>query len=142
MLNSYTRGQISIELYVSIAAVLLLFLSSLVFTMQIRRSEENNQINMASVMLAQRIANSADILQRNLCREGSCSISLMLPNKLRGVSFSKEVDYSISFSSNKVIVTPDGYPSASTTAGTPLEGLRVSLTQTDGGKLLVMEGSG
>jgi len=141
-LNSCTKGQISIELYVSIATVLLLFLSSLVFTMQIRRSEESNQINMASVMLAQRIANSADMLQRNLCREGSCSISLMLPNKLRGVSFSKEVDYSISFSSNKVTVTPDGYPAASTTAGTTLEGLRVYMTQTDGGKLLVMEGSG
>ncbi|MCX6776755.1 MAG: hypothetical protein NTY73_02145 [Candidatus Micrarchaeota archaeon] len=141
-MNSCTRGQISIELYASIAAVLLLFLSSLVFTIQISRSEENNQINMASVMLAQRIANSADMLQRNLCREGSCSISLMLPNKLRGVSFSKEVDYNISFSSNRVIVTPDGYPSASTIAGTTLEGLRVSITQTDGGKLLVMEGSG
>jgi len=131
-----------VELYVSIAAVLLVFLSSLVFTMQIRRSEENNQISVASLMLAQRIANSADILQRNLCREGNCSISFMLPDKIRGASFSKEVDYNISFSSNKVIVTPNGYPSASTTASTSLEGLNISITQTDGGKLLRMEGTG
>jgi len=131
-----------VELYVSIAAVLLLFLSSLIFTIHIMRSEENSQINLASLMLAQRIANSADILQRNLCGEGNCSASLMLPGRLRGASFSKEVDYNISFSSNRVIVTPDGYPPASIAAGTSLAGLRVSLTQEDGGKLLVMEGSG
>ena len=142
MLNSYTRGQLSIELYASIATVLLMFLSSLLLTMQIRRSEENNQISIASLMLAQRIANSADILQRNLCRGSNCSISLMLPNRIRGPSFSKEVDYSINFSSNRVFVTPDGYPSASIMAGTPLEGLNISITETDAGRLLRMEGSG
>lgn len=141
-MNSCTRGQLSVELYISIATVLLVFLSSLVFTMQIRKSEENNQINIASLMLAQRVANSADILQRNLCSGGNCSISLMLPNKIRGASFSKEVDYNISFSSNKVVITPDGYPPASTIASTPLWELNISVTQTDGGKLLRMEGNG
>jgi hypothetical protein len=131
-----------VELYFSIATVLLVFISSLLFTMQVRKNEENNQINIASLMLAQRIANSADILQRNLCNEGSCSISIILPNKIRGVSFAKEVDYNISFSSNSIVVTPDGYPSASITASTSFRGLNISIMQTAEGKLLRMEGSG
>jgi hypothetical protein len=141
-LNSYTRAQISIELYAALSAVLLMFLASLVFTMQMRRSEEASQINAASLMLAQQIANSADLMQRNLCSGGGCSLSLMLPKRIRCASFSKEVDYNISFRSNWVVLTPEGYPAVSIAASIPLEGLRVSINQTDDGKLLRMEGNG
>jgi uncharacterized protein (UPF0333 family) len=141
-LNSSTKGQISIELYAALSAVLLLFLASLLFTMQIRSSEESRQIRTASLMLAQRIANSADLMQRNLCNGRNCSISLILPSKIRGVSFSKEVDYNVSFNSNWVVVMPEGYPTVSIAASIPLEGLQISIEQSEGGKLLKMEGNG
>lgn len=134
-----TKGQISIEFYTALSAVLLLFISSLLFTMSFRKSEEDRQIRLSSVLLAQRIANSADLMHRNLCSEIGCSISIMLPSKIRGVSFSKEVDYNISFHSNLAVLTPEGYPPASAAASIPFDGLRISLNQTDEGKLLRME---
>jgi hypothetical protein len=139
--SSFTKGQISIEFYAAISAVLLLFLASLISTMQIRSSEESGQIRTASLMLAQRIANSADIMHRNLCSGRGCSISLILPNKIKSLSFSKEVDYNVSFHSNWVVVTPEGYAPASIAASIPLDGLNVSINQTDAGKLLKMEES-
>jgi hypothetical protein len=123
----------------AVSAVLLLFFISLVSTMQIRSGEEGRQISTASIMLAQRIANAADLMHRNLCSGRGCSISLMLPNRIRGVSFTKEVDYNISFQSNWVVVTPEGYAPVSIAASIPLEGLQVSINQTEGGKLLQME---
>ena len=141
MSNSFTRAQVSIEFYAAISAVLLLFLASLIFAMHIRSSEEDRQISTASLMLAQRIANSADLMHRNLCSGRGCSISLMLPSKIRGVSFSKEVEYNVSFHSNWVVVTPEGYAPVSIAASLPLEELQVSMQQTEGGKLLKMEES-
>jgi len=139
--SSFTRGQISIEFYAAISAVLLLFLASLISATHIRSSEESSQINIASLMLAQRIANSADIMHRNLCNGRGCSISLILPSKIKGPSFSKEIDYNVSFRSNWVVITPDGYAPASIAASIPLDELNVSINQTDAGKLLKMEES-
>lgn len=139
MSSSYIRGQISIEFYIAISAVLLLFLASLLFTMQIRKSEEDTQIRMAALMLAQKIANSADVMQRNLCNGRGCSISLELPSRIRGVSFPKEVDYNVSFSSNWVVVKPDGYDAVSIAASIPLTGMNLSINQTSEGKILSME---
>ena len=140
-MSSSTKAQISFEFYAAVSALLLIFLSSIVFTVQIKRGEEDGQIRIASLMLAQKIANSADLMQRNLCRGVGCSISLALPSKIKGPSFSKEVDYNISFSSNWVVLTPQGYPPVSVAASMPLEGLRVSLEQKEDSKLLRMEGS-
>lgn len=140
-MSSSTKGQVSIEFYIAISAVLLLFLATLIFTMQIRSSEEDGQIRTASLMLAQRIANSADLMHRNLCSGRGCSISLILPNKIQGVSFSKQVDYNISFQSNWVVVTPEGYAPVSIASSLPLSEMQVSVQQTDGGKLLTMEES-
>lgn len=140
-MNSFTRAQISIEFYAAISAVLLLFLASLIFAMHIRTSEEDGQIDIASLMLAQRIANSADIMHRNLCNGMGCSITLLLPSRIGSVSFSKQVDYNVSFHSNWVVVTPDGYPPASIAASLPLDQLNVSMQQTAEGKLLKMEES-
>jgi hypothetical protein len=129
----------SIEFYAALSALLLLFLASLIFTMQISTSEEGSQIRIASLMLAQRIANSADVMHRNLCSGRGCSVSLMLPNKIKGVSFSKEVDYNVSFHSNWVVITPDGYAPVSIASSLPLEEMNISINQTEGGKLLEME---
>jgi len=139
--SSYTKAQISIELYAALSAVLLLFLASLIFTMHLRRSEESSQIEAASLMLAQRVANSADLMHRNLCSGSGCSISLILPNKIRGISFSKEVNYNVSFQSNWVVLTPEGYQPVSVAASIPLGDLRISIDSTDAGKLLRMEES-
>ncbi len=141
MSNSFTRGQISIEFYAAISAVLLLFLASLIFATHIRNSEEGSQIRIASLMLAQRIANSADLMHRNLCSGRGCSISLILPGRIRSLGFSKEVDYNVSFRSNWVVVSPDGYAPVSIAASLPLDNLQISIQQTDGGKLLRMEES-
>jgi hypothetical protein len=139
--NSFTRAQVSIEFYAAISAVLLLFLASLVFAINIRNSEEDAQIEIASLMLAQRIANSADLMQKDLCNGMGCSISLLLPSRIGSVSFSKQVDYNVSFRSNWVVVTPQGYPPASVAASLPLDELNTSMQQTEGGKLLKMEES-
>ncbi|MEM3555297.1 MAG: hypothetical protein QXF56_01055 [Candidatus Micrarchaeia archaeon] len=141
-MSFFNKAQISLEFYIALSAVLLLFLFSLIFAMQLRKNEEERQIATASHMLAQQVANSVDLMQRNLCYEGNCTISLLLPKRIRGVSFPKEVEYNITFHSNWVVVTPAGYPSASVASAVPFEGLKVSLEEKPEGKFLRVEGAG
>lgn|GEM_PF-3674301 len=140
-MSSFNKAQISFEFYAALSVALLLFLSSLLFTNQMKINEEERQIMLSSFMLAQQVANAADVMHRNLCAD-ECQLSLLLPNRIKGVSFPKEVEYNITFQSNWVIVTPAGYPSVRVAASIPFEGLRVSLEQTEEGKILRMEGGG
>lgn len=140
-MNSYTKGQISLEFYAALSAVLLLFLSSLLFVIQMRKAEEDKQIMLSSLLLAQQVANSADAMNRNLCGE-KCSILLLLPNRISGISFPKKVEYNITFRSNQVIISADGYPSVAAAASISFDGLRISVERKEEGKLLRMEGEG